>query len=132
MCAAEQKVEAADGDNVTISFKSPDLDGADQVMITFTRESQKTVIARYCRCAHCWDCNVVETPRVFLRVEEGNLILLRVNSNNSGLYEVIIIGNNVSRIKATLVVNSEYVITIYQYNEKNHVNGNDFLINSLV
>ncbi len=113
MCAAEQKVEAADGDNVTISFKSPDLDGADQVMITFTRESQKTVIVRYCRCAHCGDCNVVETPRVFLRVEEGNLILLRVNSNNSGLYEVIIIGNNVSRIKATLVVNSEYVITIY-------------------
>lgn len=123
MCDAEQKVEAADGDNVTISFKSPDLDGADQVMITLTGENHKTVIARYCRCAHCGDCDVVETPRVFLRVEEGTLILLRVRSRDSGLYEAIIIGKKVSRIKATLVVNSEYAITIYLYYEKNHVNG---------
>ncbi len=130
MCDTELKLEAADGENVTIPFKTPDLDRAEQVILTFTQENQTNVTARYCRCDDCGDCNVVETQGVLLRVKEGTLTLLRVNSRNSGLYEVIIIGKKVARIKAILVVNSEYVITIYlliyiSIMRKNHVNGND-------
>lgn len=113
MCDADLNLEAADGENVTISFKTDELEGAEQVILTFTQENQTNVIARYCHCADCGDCNVVETPGVLLQVKEGSFTLLRVRSRNSGLYEVIIIGKRVSRIKATLVVNSEYVITIY-------------------
>ncbi|XP_016104995.1 uncharacterized protein [Sinocyclocheilus grahami] len=105
VCVAQLNLKAADGENVTISFKTAGLERADQVKITFTRGCKKNLIAQYCRCAHCGDCDAVETPGVVLRVEEGTLTLLRVSSNNSGLYEVIIIGNNVSEMKVTLVVN---------------------------
>lgn len=131
MCDAELKLEANDGEDVTISFKTDELNRANQVKITFTRQSQKYLIAQYCRCAHCGDCDVVETPGVLLRVEEGTLILQDVRSRNSGLYEAkIIVGNIVSKMKVTLVVNSEYVTTIYLFiwiriMRKNNVNGND-------
>ncbi|XP_016295381.1 uncharacterized protein LOC107653225 isoform X1 [Sinocyclocheilus anshuiensis] len=106
VCDAELKLEATDGENVTISFKTAELKRADRVSITFTRENRKTLIAQYCRCVHCRDCDVVETPGVLLRVEGTvPLILLDVSSNNSGLYEArVFIGNDVSEIKATLVV----------------------------
>lgn len=136
MCAAELKLEANDGEDVIIPFKTPDLDRAEQVKITFTRESQKYLIARYCRCVVCGDCDVVETPGVLLRVEEGTFTLQDVRSRNSGLYEANIIGKKVSRIKATLVVNSEYVITIYlliyiSIMRNNHVNVTNVFIMSL-
>ncbi|KAF4096290.1 hypothetical protein G5714_022259 [Onychostoma macrolepis] len=106
VCDAELNLEAADGEDVTISFNSDELNRADQVKITFTRQSQKSLIAQYCRCAHCGDCSVVETPGVLLRVEEGTLILQDVRSRSSGVYEAkIIAGNIVSQMKVTLVVN---------------------------
>lgn len=105
LCAGGSNLKAADGDNVTISFKTTGLERAEQVTITLTRESQKTVIARYCRCAHCGDCSVVETQGVLLRVEDGTLTLLDVRCDNSGLYEAkIIADNNLSTKNATLVV----------------------------
>ncbi len=133
MCAGGLNLKASDGDNVTIPFRNAGLERADQVMITLTRENQKTMIARYCRCADCWDCNVVETPRVFLRVKEGDLILLRVNSNNSGLYEAkIITDNNLFKTSATLDVNSRCITVIclpvmFQSREceKNNTSGHD-------
>ncbi|KAF4096291.1 hypothetical protein G5714_022260 [Onychostoma macrolepis] len=105
LCAGGLSLEAADGQNVTISFESAGLERAEQVTITLTRESQKTVIVRYCRCGHCGDCSVVETPGVLLRPEEGSLTLLDVRCNNSGLYEArIIADNNLSTKNATLIV----------------------------
>lgn len=98
-------MEAADGDDVTICFESAGLERAEQVTITLTRQSQKTVIVRYCRCGHCEDCTVVEKQGVLLRVEEGALTLLRVSSDDSGLYEAKIIADNTLSTKnATLVV----------------------------
>lgn len=105
MCVPPLNYEATEGENVTISFKTAGLERADQVKITLTRGSQKKLIAQYCRCVHRGDCSVRETSGVLLRAEEGTVTLLHVSSNNSGLYEVIIIGSNVSRINATLVVN---------------------------
>lgn len=126
MCDAEVNLEAAEGENVTVSFKTAGLERADQVKITLTRGRQKKLIAQYCCCVHRGDCDVVETAGVLLRVEEGTFSLLSVRSNNTGLYGVIILtGSNVSEKKVTLVVNSEYVNTIYLYQnyekKKNHV-----------
>lgn len=115
VCVPPLNYEATEGENVTISFKTAGLERADQVKITWTRGSQKKLIAQYCRCVHRGDCSVRETSGVLLRAEEGTVTLLRVSSNNSGLYEVIIIGKNVSRINASLVVNGEYVTTIYLF-----------------
>ncbi|XP_026093133.1 uncharacterized protein LOC113065818 [Carassius auratus] len=105
-CHAELKLEATDGENVSISFKTAELEGADQVRITFTRDDQKMLIARYF-CDRPGDCRVLERPGVSLRIEEGtaSLILLDVSSSNSGLYEAQVLnGKYVSEIQATLVV----------------------------
>ncbi|XP_052396607.1 uncharacterized protein LOC127944599 isoform X2 [Carassius gibelio] len=105
-CNAELKLEATDGENVTIPFKTAELEGADQVRITFTRDDEKMLIARYV-CDHHRDCRVVERAGVSLRIEEGtvSLILLDVSSSNSGLYEAQVLnGKYVSEIQATLVV----------------------------
>ncbi|XP_026092449.1 uncharacterized protein LOC113065431 isoform X2 [Carassius auratus] len=107
VCDTELKLEATDGENVTIPFKTAELERADRVRITFERDGQKKLVAQYCRCADCGYCRVVETPGVLLRIEEGtaSLILLDVSSSNSGLYEAQVFnGNNVSEIQATLVV----------------------------
>ncbi|XP_026055416.1 uncharacterized protein LOC113041217 isoform X2 [Carassius auratus] len=106
VCVAELNLEAAEGENVTVSFKTAGLERADQVKITLTRGRQKKLIAQYCCCVHRGDCDVVETAGVLLRVEEGTFSLLSVRSNNTGLYGVIILtGSNVSEKKVTLVVN---------------------------
>lgn len=105
VCDAELNLETTDGENVTISFKTAELERADRVRITFTRDNQFDLIAQYCRCVLCRDCIPVETPGVLLRIEEGALILLDVSSRNSGLYEAkIISGKNVFKKNATLVV----------------------------
>lgn len=106
MCVAELKLEANTGENVTIPFKTAELERADRVRITFTRDNQKKLIAQYC-CAHCWVCIPVETPGVLLRIEEGtaSLILQDVSSRSSGLYKAQVFnGKHVSEIQATLVV----------------------------
>ncbi|XP_026092446.1 uncharacterized protein LOC113065428 [Carassius auratus] len=107
LCDAELKLEATVGENVTISFKTAELERVDQVRTTFKGENGKKLVARYCRCADCGHCIPVGTPGVSLRIEEGtaSLILLDVSSSNSGLYEAQVFnGNNVSEIQATLVV----------------------------
>lgn len=107
VCVAELKLEATDGDDVTIPFKTAELERADRVRITFTRDNQKKLIAWYCRCADCGDCIPVETPGVLLRIEEGtaSLILQDVSSRSSGLYKAQVFnGKHVSEIQATLVV----------------------------
>lgn len=133
MCAAGLNLKAAEGDNVTIPFKNAGLERAERVTITLTRENQKTVIARYCRCAHCGDCSVVKKQGFLLRAEEGILTLLDVSSSNSGLYEAKIIADNkLSKTNATLDVNSRCITIIclavmFQNREceENNTHGHD-------
>ncbi|RXN35123.1 hypothetical protein ROHU_003822 [Labeo rohita] len=104
VCAPELKL-ATVGEDVTISFQTAGLERATRVRLTFKGEHEEKarVIVQF--CAHGEQCDVVKTPGVLLRVEQGTLILQHVSFNNSGLYEAkIITGKVVSEIKATLVV----------------------------
>ncbi|XP_052396612.1 uncharacterized protein LOC127944602 isoform X2 [Carassius gibelio] len=103
-CVAELKLEATAGDNVTISFRTAELEGADKVRIIFTRDDQKKLIAHYF-CFHHGDCHVEERAGVSLRIEEGVFTLLNVSSESSGLYEAQVFnGKDVPKKTVTLVV----------------------------
>ncbi|XP_050957953.1 uncharacterized protein LOC127159052 [Labeo rohita] len=108
-CDTEQNWIATVGENITIPFKTAEQEKANRVTIIFLKE--KTVIAQYCRCAHCEDCDVVKKPGVLLKVEEGTvlLILLDVSIRSSGTYEArIYIGNNVFKETGSLLVNEPF------------------------
>ncbi|RXN34276.1 hypothetical protein ROHU_014999 [Labeo rohita] len=105
VCAPELKLEATVGEDVTISFKTSELERATRVRITFKGEHEEKARLIVQFCAYGEQCDVVETPGVLLRVKQGTLILQRVSFNNSGLYEAMIItGKEVSEKNATLVV----------------------------
>ncbi|KAL0153452.1 hypothetical protein M9458_051243, partial [Cirrhinus mrigala] len=105
-CDNEQKWNATVGENITIPFKTAEQEKASRVTVIFLKED--TVIAQYCRCAHCGDCNVVKKTGVLLQVEEGTvwLTLHDVSIRNSGIYEArIFIGNKVFKETGSLLVN---------------------------
>ncbi|KAK2886163.1 hypothetical protein Q8A67_017000 [Cirrhinus molitorella] len=108
VCLIKTHLEETVGETATIHLEIAELDKADQVRITHTRESEKKkLIVQYCSRTDREDCNAVETAGVLLQVKEGALILLNVSSKDSGLYEVTVIRrNNTSEIQqTTLVVN---------------------------
>ncbi|KAI2646687.1 hypothetical protein H4Q32_026694 [Labeo rohita] len=111
-CDTEQKWNATAGENITIPFKTAEQEKANRVTVIFLKE--ETVIAQYCHCAYCGDCDVVKKPGVLLQVEEGTvwLTLLDVSIRNSGTYKAkIFIGNKVFKETGSLLVNGEYMST---------------------
>lgn len=104
VCDVELKFEATDGENFSIPLGTVELERANRVRITFKGEYEDKVHLIMQFCAHGETCSVVETPGVLLSIEQRTLTLQDVSSNSSGLYEALVfIGNNVSKIKATLV-----------------------------
>ncbi|KAK7129412.1 hypothetical protein R3I94_017577 [Phoxinus phoxinus] len=103
---AVSKLEATEGDNVTIPFNTG-VERVDEVRIIFQGESKgKRLLAQFCSPESFPICDPVETSH--LQVEGGNvsMILLNVNISRSGLYTAqVITANKVYEVTATLVVN---------------------------
>ncbi|ROL46831.1 hypothetical protein DPX16_1058, partial [Anabarilius grahami] len=100
------RLEATEGQNVTISFDIDEVEKATQVKITFkgVNEKQPSVIAQ-----RPWISHDEPPAGVSLRVEKGrvNVTIQHVNISSSGLYEALALFKNKkpSRANATLLVN---------------------------
>lgn len=115
MHVAGSKLEATEGHNVSILFKTG-LERV-EVRISFEGESKgKRLLVQYCFPAAVLICDPIEAP--YLQVEGGNvsMILLNVNISSSGLYTAqVITANRMFEVNATLVVNREYITIIYLF-----------------
>lgn len=106
-------MEASDGENFQMPLDTVELERASRVRITFKGQFKEKARVILQFCTHGEMCSVVETPGVLLSIKQRILTLQHVSSNNSGLYDVLVlIGNNVSRIKATLVIKPAFPTSI--------------------
>ncbi|CAM4675001.1 unnamed protein product [Leuciscus chuanchicus] len=105
LVVAGSKFEAMDGQNVTISFDTDEVEKADEVRITFKEDKKEyaELIAQ-----KPWVYDDPPRPGVTLIVGKGclSVIIQNVNISRSGLYKAeAYTGEKVCEVTATLVVN---------------------------
>ncbi|CAM4674992.1 unnamed protein product [Leuciscus chuanchicus] len=107
LVVAGSKIEAIDGQNVTISFDIDEVEKADEVRISFKEDKKEyaELIAQ-----KPWVYDDPPRPGVTLIVGKGclSVIIQNVNISRSGLYKAeAYTGGKVCEVTATLVVSSE-------------------------
>ncbi|XDV46535.1 hypothetical protein PO909_014417 [Leuciscus waleckii] len=110
------KIEANHGENVTLPFPMDKAEKADRLRIIFKEETTKSLSLIAQKCVPHEGCAVVDTSGVSLIFGKEclSVIIQNVNISRSGLYIAeAFFGKDVCEVKATLVVNSEYIISFY-------------------
>ncbi|CAM4675031.1 unnamed protein product [Leuciscus chuanchicus] len=108
LLADGSKIEANHGENVTLPFPMDKAEKADRLRIIFKEETTKNLSLISQKCVPHEGCAVVDKSGVSVLVggECVRVTIHNVNISRSGLYIAqAFFGNNVSEVKATLVVN---------------------------
>lgn len=116
LIVAGSRLEATEGQNVTISFDIDEVERADQVRIAFKQDDKQNAVVV---AQQPWTYDDKPPAEVSLQVEERrvSVIIQHVSiSRNSGVYTArVFFGKKVSEVNAVLVINSEYVTIIYLF-----------------